>query len=388
MDHELAWRVTNCIRSGSAAVVAAGVLSFTADAGACSYVFCDSGRPATVSTAPADGVTIPANAPGLVAETSWWAEPQALELDGGDAATPSATLEKETAKLGFRANAVLLLKLSEPLAPGTTYTLKAESRCTQFADAGNSRGEKTVSFTAGPPSALPTTVGSARVAYSNGHLGARYGYTAEGPVSGIDSRALTALAQITIEPSAELNAYLPLTRFSTYVDGVPWGESQYGHGTAHYEAAADQVTFRDFTRVFTTCTRDAYGGSCEPSGVPAGVHEVEIRAHVAGAATDPTPLRFQINLSCPDGAAPDASNGAEPDASGVGGDAGPCGEAGMANSSPTRLSAADDDGGCAIARPRTGDGVGTLSLAALVLAASAALRGRKGPAHETRHAEP
>lgn len=284
-----------------------------------------------------------------------------MELDGGDAGTPLTTLGAVSRPL-FPNNASLALRLDEPLVPGRTYRLTASNRCKQFGgdDAGRSRGEKTVSFSAGPASALPGTIGSADVIYLTGTLGGRYGFNAEGRVAMWGRYAPVAVAQITIHPSAELQPYLPLTRFSTYVDGVLWGESHYGRGTASYEAAPDQVTFRDFTRVYATCLRDAADSACESSGVAVGSHEVELRAHVAGAATEPTPLRFQIHLSCP-------GDAGVPDASGAGG--APGGGRGDRND--------DDGGGCAIARSRARNDAHAVSLAALVFSGAAWRRRRK-----------
>lgn len=357
-----------------AALFASLSLQFPADAAACSGLFCDQTK---ISTAPADGATIPANAPGVLAQTGWFADLLALELDGGDAGTPRTTLEL-AAPGNFHDQA--LLKLDEPLVVGRTYRLKASNRCSVTNDGGIGSYEKTWSFTAGPASALPTTIGSAQVSYLVGKLGGRYGLSVDGtPAPSYDS-APVAVAQIAIQPSAELAPYLPLIRFSTYVDGVLWGESHFGHGIASYEAFPEQVTFRDFTRVFATCTREAQSAACESSGVAKGVHEVELRAHVAGAATDPAPLRFPITLSCagdgggPDGQAPDASgSGGAPDA-GAPDARGAGGIGGSARSPTPQASGADDDGGCSVAPAPAASGAGARSLA-LFLGCVATMRG-------------
>jgi hypothetical protein len=253
---------------------------------------------------PAYDRTVPANAPALVvidfspATVKAGASVSSLTPSG-----PSLTLTPDTKSEG----ATLLLPQSS-FAPSTKYTYDLETSCvlTNGTDAsapGYPRTEK-VSFETVGEVALPTTIGTAQVREA----------TADG-------------TPVDITPSAELAAYLAVARFELWSDGKLSTTGGYG------EFAANDGPLR-FTLRHPYLQRSGQNVCKGQDGGTTTVTGIELRAHVAGAATDPTPLSFDATVVCP-------SRYDEPILSG--------GDGGLADGgreTDDRAATGGDDGGC------------------------------------------
>lgn len=154
-------------------------------------------------------------------------------------------------------------------------------------------------------------------------------------------RADEGVSVIEIAASPELAAYLPLTMFEVY-DGstlratVPYGNA----GTAEADIARFELR--------------ALESSCDANADADAVltRSLEIRAHVAGAATDPAPLTANVPARCVRDPAP------SPPRSDGGTD------------TPSSNASADDGGGCTVGASGTSVGAQLASFGLLVLVAA------------------
>jgi hypothetical protein len=342
-------------RWGSVALLALAICAVEKEARACSWAgYC--GKVAD-RLAPGSGATIPANAPGLAVHAGAGSTVQAFELRAGDGGPPPRTT-LDTASFET------ILKLADPLVPGTQYELSVVTRCPSSDDGGPSLKTTTGIFEVGEARAMPTTIGQAKVDYLLAKIGGRYGHHIDAPLTSWTDGVAT-VAQITIEPSSELTPFLPVTKFSVFVDGSLWASSHYGHGTGSYEPKPDLVSIQDFSRIHAYCEgRAPMGSACEPGTAAPGTHGVEIRAHLAGAASDPAPIFLTVDLACPDAGAEsdvDAGDGASTGETSVTSDAGAPEEEPADRRAAT---ASSDDGGCAVrSRPVRSAAVATWLIA-------------------------
>jgi hypothetical protein len=263
---------------------------------ACSAPVCDLSQ----IELPHRGTVIPANAPALYASGWKWTEFKNLELiPSNDAGAPPST----TFAPGGMYVPTALLRINAPLVPGETYVLRSTAVCGHMQDVS---GLTETTIVASEPRPLPTTVGTARVEYRLARLQESTLFPEAGQTS---SNSIAAVAQITIEPSAELVPYIPLATISTSVDGRLWGSSDIGQGVDPKEPRPDVVSVPDFTRVYVACG-PLPTNTCGALVATRGHHEVEISARITGSTAEIAPIKLSIDLVCPDGdAGSDASPG-------------------------------------------------------------------------------
>jgi len=189
-----------------------------------------------------------------------------------------------------------LLIPSAPLLGATSYTLTTDVNCVG-ASASFQKSNAEVKFATVGTVPLPTTTGSAAAKL----MGDKY-----------------RLTEIAITPSAELAAYLHVTRLEAYIGGQPWGAVRYG----------DLAIGSGVVRV----EMGRHGLSLSSFGSTARTEKVELRPHVAGAETDPEPIVVDVPIDCsaydvwvnpgPSDAGPDDPGAANPSVVGDGSAAG------------------------------------------------------------------
>lgn len=187
-----------------------------------------------------------------------------------------------------------LLVPNAPLTASTGYRIAYDESC------GNPSGPVERAFAVSGQSALPYVAGT--LFGKDPVVGARDVPTSSG--SCYESVEAVAI-DLRLAPSKELAAFAPLTAFTVLVDGQETVTSYYG------EANADGNDLAVGTLV----------ALCAPNGsafgnVSLGEHTVALRAHVAGAASDPLEVTTKLWFSC-DGSADDAGLGCGCDEGGI-----------------------------------------------------------------------
>jgi hypothetical protein len=252
--------------------------------------------------APANRATIPNNAPALV-----WS--------GRDPAGPALP----AFDLAVEAEGELwLYRPNKPFVPGVAYTVT-------FAD-----GSPNSTFTAGPSSPLPATVGTLSVASVK-----RQKLVVKTSSGSCTNEIDAAVANVTFEPSAELRPWLPVARVTALVDGVVFVAPAYGTVLTPPPAPSTFSETRSLDKIFTSCGAT---NALDDRGVAEGHHTLTITAHVAGASTDPKPVSIEFDLSC-DGQ-PATSSSADASDTSVAGCACELAQAQLANHAPLGLAAA------------------------------------------------
>ena len=247
--------------------------------------------------APFPGVTVPANAPALVQYTaynpSWGSKPPPrARLLGPDGAEIPLASRAEMAASPLQALVPeRLLTPGTPLQPGAHTLVYGGCQADQ---------ETRNVFTVGPAAPLPTRIGAIRLqAQPVEALEANW-------VSGCGWTAQASSVQIVLEPSPELQAFLPLARFTLTVDGTVWETSAYGSDRVSNPTDPAAVSL---LRPYTFCDPRfgagadggrAGGGSTASGSIPPGRHRAELSVHIAGADQDPPPLAFELVTTCGD----------------------------------------------------------------------------------------
>jgi MYXO-CTERM domain-containing protein len=169
-----------------------------------------------------------------------------------------------------------LVKPATPLVEGATYRLISVGKCIMNAtDRGPAFGFD-VTFTVGPPSELPSTLGSVTI-----HPEDSVNWPVPGGSSCVDNRLVSAAFLEVSTP--ELIAYYAVTRRTLQVDGQVWIEESYGKSMPG--------ELLDATFPYSICEPGGWG-------LQAGRHHGELSMHVAGASTDPPPVSFDFDLNC------------------------------------------------------------------------------------------
>jgi hypothetical protein len=206
-----------------------------------------------------------------------------------------------------------LLVPTTPLGTGNGYHLTYVESCSFGATAG----EVKQAFDVGSSVTLPTSAGAL---HGTGRVvGPRNVPTSSGScTSKIDAVAI----DVRIAPTPELLSFAPITSFKVFIDGQEATDTYYGRG----KVDADGIVV---TTIVAACGTRAPSDS---NGPTLGVHKIGVRAHVAGAATDPPEVVASFNFSCTDAnvdvdggvVVSDDAGTVTPDAGGpgVGGDAG------------------------------------------------------------------
>jgi len=216
-----------------------------------------------------DGLTLPANAPALVAydDPGWTAE---FELVGPDGQPVAFTVESDSYAHSYGAR---LLRFDSELKEGKGYELRWTQTCTY-------------------PSPAPKEIKGVRVF----HVGPAVAWPS--PPGTIETQlgSSTKLA-FSVKFSPELQAFLPLASirfFSTHNGGL--ASQDYGA----------------FTLPIAEGTWDL---SCTSPGPTQDTFS--LNAHVAGFVADPASVQATFQYDCPNVPAPDAGT-SNPDAGSVG----------------------------------------------------------------------
>ncbi|HVH43990.1 MAG TPA: hypothetical protein VM925_16675 [Labilithrix sp.] len=210
----------------------------------------------------------------------------------------------------------------------THYEITIPIDCTGGAAPSNLKAELTTTTT----TALPTAIGTATARLEN----AEY----------------ESFSIIEIEATPELTAYLPVTMFEVYYQNALWEREPYGYGSrgairlSEISTPEPEIEGRP-----TLCGKEAN---------EAVTRTFEIRAHVAGAETDPSPLTVDVPLRCVPRRWP------LPTVSADGG-----------TDTPSSNATADDGGGCAVGSTMTSSSAGVASCGTLMAFAFLARRRRR-----------
>lgn len=101
-----------------------------------------------------------------------------------------------------------------------------------------------------------------------------------------------AWTAIEIDPSRELEAFLPMASFALTVDGKPWATSIYGGYESSRLPGARRVD-----GVFAACDPQL----ADDNGLQPGTYPAQLAVHIAGADKDPPPLVFELDVRCSGG---------------------------------------------------------------------------------------
>jgi MYXO-CTERM domain-containing protein len=232
---------------------------------------------------PADGATVPANVPAFFFVLPYGTTPPARSedvrlLDEGGRLVPISTALAPP-------SAGYTIVPGAPLMPGRQYRLRFPQGCAGGAS-GNALGTAERAFLAGPASALPTTIGTARV--TGRRIGPRTVSSSSGSpgLCSSSTEVTAAVATIEIDPSPELRAYL-----ATAVVAVHRGADGLVFFNGPVLAADQPLRFE----VYTTCASADPGAS---RGLGSGLHRLEVTAEVFGAVSKPSPLLIDVELGC------------------------------------------------------------------------------------------
>lgn len=256
------------------AVSAAATTMFgwEARANACSPPPCVPAR-----VAPSEAASIPSNTPAI---------PYIASTGGGGGAGANALhlLGPTTAEVGtsvrsdaWWSTAMLL----EPTASLTTghHVLTYTEACTF----GGASSEGARGFDVGAAATLPTTIGALHAA--NWKVGNR---SVANMAGACFSNVNAVSIDVVLKAPPELVAFAPVTSFKVNVDGKPALSVFYGEG----KVLGDTITIG---QLYATCgTRSAD----DDNGLTLGTHDVEVHAHVAGAASDPAVATARFLVSC------------------------------------------------------------------------------------------
>jgi hypothetical protein len=269
-----------------AASLALGALLWVERARACLYArTCE-----PLSVAPIASALIPANAPAFVIErarglTSTSMAAKLERVGGGEVPTQLDALSDRW-----------LLRLLAPLAPTAEYRFTIFNDCSGEIGVDKTSSSTEFALTAGPASALPTTVGAVTLRYGDHVVASDWHYR---------------LAELELTPSTRLQAYLPLVQLRTYVDGEPWASAPLGTTRTSAVPFTDASYSHDFLRVVGSCEGYSIVSCDEPVTVSAAPHAVEVRAEIVGVDAPIVAASVQIDLTCatPGAIAASAPNG-------------------------------------------------------------------------------
>lgn len=250
------------------------------DAEACSPVRCEPG-----AVAPADGTSIPSNAPSLIFVRPY-DNAQGGASDGGFTLATAAGAEVAftTTTIDQRA----LLVTPSALEADAGYVLSYTETCMNYDTSAPQQVD--VAFSTTPPSPFPTSAGALHVSVARDPK--LFVGTASGScVSEVDA----SVATLAITPSEALRPFLPITRWGVEVDGVRWSASRWGGLTASGGLQGlEGASIQGANSVHGVCSsQDQYAHQ----GVSIGAHQVKVIAEIAGVGTLPA-LEADFTLDC------------------------------------------------------------------------------------------
>ena len=240
-----------------------------------------------------EGVTIPANAPGL-----FW-RPSLTSGQPADPSTVRLTRYGDTTAIPFTPVQELgstdwVLVPQQPFVEGTQYVLEESVEC------NGAPGARTV-FTAGPSAPLPTTLGALRTT-PHGNFQDLEVATASGSCS---TTVGATVLSITLETSTNADRWKDLLLYETLVDGQPWVNQSTANARpspgASWRGRGEDLLFR----------------ICEPNpdalyqGLAAGGHQVAFRATLPGSSVSLVTPEQALEVMC--AARPDDTTGGKID---------------------------------------------------------------------------
>lgn len=258
-----------------ALVSSASLVGLPADAKACEPPPCSQAR-----VAPRSGVMVPTNTTAFPYVPS---QDFGTASDGGEQVF--RLLDPQGAEVALSVQDDPKWPGGKLLVPSAPLTASVGYRVTYDESCGSPAGPVERAFTVSGQSALPfaagTLFGTAPV------VGARNLPTASG--SCFESAEAVAI-DLRLAPSKELAAFAPLTAFTVLVDGQETLTSYYGEANAKGSELAVGT-------LVALCDPD---GSSAFGNVSLGEHTVAVRAHVAGAESDPPEITTTLWFSCND----------------------------------------------------------------------------------------
>ncbi len=281
------------------AVLAAVVVLTPSEARACAAPACLAGQ-----ASPENGEAVPANAPAIVlVKDQNFFDPKDEPVGTLHSLHTSAALEVElTTEQHPTSESILLVTPKEGFEEGTDYVFRYTAFCRQSQIVEDGLPME-VHFRAAPAAPLPSTGGQLN---ADTRVEPEWRVWAHGTC--VDT-VKASVAHLEIIPSAELEPWLPLTRWHTAVDGEPWGTSTWGGLSSEGLRSVSGVFSRPPDRVHAHCLTPP--PSIDP-GVSRGTRVVTVTPEVAGIGLLP-PLQTTIELSCeerPDAGTRDAGTDA------------------------------------------------------------------------------
>jgi hypothetical protein len=254
--------------SSIVAVIASLPLLDSSSAAACSLSPCFGQY-----TAPAQGATLPGNAPALVQGGAPWridtvTSPVLTNAAGGE--VPAVVTSISDGRL---------VALQSTLPPGT-YTLAAESTCSGTASPVFAQ------FQVVDPAPLPTVVGTVTVGPPT-----RQTIEVSNGASCYES-VLADVVTLTIDYHAELVPFLPVARHVLSIDGEEWLTTPYGSTAVDIPGGV----VRQITTLYRRLDMGPPYGATWASGIGPGHHQAELVVSIAGMAAPLPGVPFEFDF--------------------------------------------------------------------------------------------
>jgi hypothetical protein len=259
--------------------------------------------------APADGTTLPTTAPALFFQPARWNGPY-----DSDAGLVLPTLWSGGQEMlltpAEQPDGTWLLSPVQAFQSGVQYELRYNEACTDPYPQDGGAPEVVQSFTATGQGPVSTSIGKLSVEYATTQP-----WTVVTSSGSCTTSLWASVVYIGLAFDASLKPYLATTTITTKVDGETWASSPYGVDDLPASSYSQAQAARKFNRIFGACYGE--GTASDDKGVGLGPHTLEIRAHVAGATSDPPPQTLEIYVGCtsvddivPQDAAHDSGHGA------------------------------------------------------------------------------
>jgi hypothetical protein len=224
---------------------------------------------------PRSNTTVPANIPAVYWQPLWdyqTVDIQKLRFSRSAGAPPKFTVSVDDSSVWLPSFSVFL---DAPLAEGTTYTLADLHECeVDFYQ------PPSATFVAGPPAALPTTLGTLT---STGPTLATHRFACP------DQTVEVVQQIVQLELSSDAAPWRDALHFRTLVDDSPWRYEYRLFTPPDFAGYA-----RDSDLIYALCGPEGY-----MIGVSPGVHEVKMRATLPGTDLVLETPPITIELHCP-----------------------------------------------------------------------------------------
>jgi hypothetical protein len=264
------WKRISTWMASTLALASGLMLAAPPQAHACLPPYC--GGPSDWRVKPADGELLPGNARAFAIGGNIAGKVTVGQLRAGGGPLIAATVEPD----GFED----VLVRVDPLTPNTEYTFDVGVACF-----GGTPQSDTRTFRTGPNAPMPTSIGTLSV-------------------HDVALATKSGRAPLHFEASPDLKPWLPITRFTTLVDGA----RTTGSFGPTYGSSPSSALSLDCSGAYSACYESLVGP---------GTHTVVVSAHIAGADSDPPALTASFTMTCTseDGDAGIPDSGAAVDAS-------------------------------------------------------------------------